>query len=293
MKKSSILIVEDEAIIGIELEEIFKELGYHVVANVNSGEKAIEKAEVENPDLILMDIRLKGQMDGIDAAEIIRNKFAIPVIFSTAYLDEERIQRAKITMPFGYVLKPIQERDLKVTIEMALYVSKIEGERKKKQEELLKSEDRLSTIYNSTSNYMCLLEVEQPGCFRFVSINEAYKKGIKLVNPEIPTDEIVGLRIEELGRLANWPDSVAELIIQSYNRAILTKAPVKIIDIIPAHIDNLYLESTYTPILDRNGECTHILFVCNDVTESKKNEDELRTLLKEKETLLQKFNDKL
>ncbi len=78
-----------------------------------------------------MDIRIKGEMDGIDTAEEIRNRFGIPIIFSTAYLDEERIERAKITMPFGYVLKPIQERDLKVTIEIALYVAKMDKERRR------------------------------------------------------------------------------------------------------------------------------------------------------------------
>jgi len=67
-------------------------------------------------------IRIKGELGGIDAAEVIRNRFGIPVIFSTAYLDEARIERAKITMPFGYILKPIRDRDLRVTIEMALYI---------------------------------------------------------------------------------------------------------------------------------------------------------------------------
>lgn len=70
-------------------------------------EKAIRKAEEEKPDLILMDIRIKSEQDGIDAAEVIRSRFGIPIIFSTTCLDQERIQRAKITMPFGYVLKPI------------------------------------------------------------------------------------------------------------------------------------------------------------------------------------------
>lgn len=112
MKKGKILIVEDEAIIALEIENSLQILGYEVTSIVNTGEKAIEKAEKDNPDIILMDIRIKGEMDGISAAEIIRFQFGIPVVFSTAYLDEERIKRAKITMPFGYVLKPIQETDL-------------------------------------------------------------------------------------------------------------------------------------------------------------------------------------
>ncbi len=136
MKKAGILIVEDEAIIAMEIENQLQSLGYEVTSIVDTGKKAIQKAEEDRPDLILMDIRIKGEMDGIDAAEEIRNQFGIPVIFSTAYLDGQRIERAKITMPFGYVLKPIQERDLKVTIEMALYVAKVDVERKKVEEHM-------------------------------------------------------------------------------------------------------------------------------------------------------------
>jgi PAS domain S-box-containing protein len=131
MKKAKILIVEDEAITAMELESQLQSLGYEVTSIVDTGEKAIEKAEADKPDLMLMDIRIKGEMDGIETAEVIRNRFGIPVIFSTAYLDQERIERAKITMPFGYVLKPIQERDLKVTIEMTVYVAEVEAKRKR------------------------------------------------------------------------------------------------------------------------------------------------------------------
>lgn len=137
MKKAKILIVEDEAIIAMELESQLGGLGYEVTSVVNTGEKAIAKTEADKPDLILMDIRIQGDKDGIETAEVIRNKFGIPIVFSTAYLDQERIERAKITMPFGYVLKPIQERDLKVTLEMALYVAKVDKERRIAEDEIL------------------------------------------------------------------------------------------------------------------------------------------------------------
>jgi PAS domain S-box-containing protein len=143
MEKAKILIVEDEAIIAMEVESQLQSLGYEITSTVDTGQKAIKKAEADKPDLILMDIRIKGEMDGIDTADEIRNRFGIPVIFSTAYLDQERIERAKITMPFGYVLKPIQERDLKVTLEMALYVSKVDKERRKTEEILKKKEQQL------------------------------------------------------------------------------------------------------------------------------------------------------
>ena len=104
MEKARILIVEDETIIAMEVESQLQRLGYEVTSVVDTGEKAISKAESDKPDLILMDIRIKGEMDGIDAAEVIRNKFGIPVIFSTAYLDEERIERAKISNIFLWPL---------------------------------------------------------------------------------------------------------------------------------------------------------------------------------------------
>jgi PAS domain S-box-containing protein len=121
-------------------------LGYEIPSVVDTCEDAIKKAEEDKPDLILMDIRIEGKIDGIETAEIIRNKFGIPVIFSTAYLDEERIERAKITMPFGYLLKSIQERDLKVTLEMALYVSKVDAERRKAEIEVRTQVDFLDSL---------------------------------------------------------------------------------------------------------------------------------------------------
>ncbi len=160
MKKAKILIVEDEAIIAMEIENQLQSLGYEVISVVDTGEKAIKKAKEDKPDLILMDIRIKGEMDGIEAAEEIRNKFGVPVIFSTAYLDQERIERAKITMPFGYVLKPIQERDLKVTIEMALYVSKVDADRRKIEEKLRMSEEKYKITFETNPDSVTITSLD-------------------------------------------------------------------------------------------------------------------------------------
>ena len=161
MQKSRILIVEDEAIITMEIESQLQSLGYEVTSIVDTGEKAIKKAEDDKPDLILMDIRIKGEMDGIEAAEEIRDRFGIPVIFSTAYLDQERIDRAKITMPFGYVLKPIQERDLKVTLEMALYVAKADEERRKAEEIVQESEKQYRQMFEDNTAIKLLIDPEE------------------------------------------------------------------------------------------------------------------------------------
>ncbi|HDP98422.1 MAG TPA: PAS domain S-box protein [bacterium] len=119
--KKRILVVEDDNIIGMEIRDRVENLGYEVSELLSYGEHAIAKVSAIMPDLILMDIRLKGDIDGIDAAETIRKKYDIPVVYLTAYADDNTLKRAKITEPFGYVLKPFEERDLASTIEMAIY----------------------------------------------------------------------------------------------------------------------------------------------------------------------------
>ena len=98
---TKILVVENEGIVAMHLKNMLKSLGYAVSAVVFSGEEAIKKAAETHPDLVLMDIRLKGEMDGIEAAEQIRVRFNIPVVYLTAYTDDETLQRAKVTEPFG------------------------------------------------------------------------------------------------------------------------------------------------------------------------------------------------
>lgn len=126
MEPAKILVVEDEGIVAIDLQTTLEDLGYIVTAVVDSGEMAIEKAKETQPNLALMDIRLAGELDGIQAAEIIRSEFDIPVIYLTAYADKETLKRARLTLPFGYLIKPFEERELQTTIEMALYKHQIE-----------------------------------------------------------------------------------------------------------------------------------------------------------------------
>ncbi len=123
---ATILVVEDESIVAADIKRCLQSLGYHVTALVSSGAEALKITQKTHPDLVLMDIVLKGDMDGIQAAETIRSRFDIPVIYLTAYADEKTLQRAKMTEPYGYVLKPIEDRELHSTIEMALYKHKME-----------------------------------------------------------------------------------------------------------------------------------------------------------------------
>src|SRR5262245_27333331 len=119
--KVKVLVVEDEAVVAINLQERLERLGYEVPALAACGEEAVRLAATVEPDLVLMDIRLKGSMDGIEAAEEIRRRYHRPVIYLTAYADEATLRRAQVTEPFGYLLKPFREPELYTCIEMALY----------------------------------------------------------------------------------------------------------------------------------------------------------------------------
>ncbi len=130
---AGILIVEDERIIAEDLRRTLESLGYSVAGIASSGEEAIKKAAETRPDLVLMDIRLQGRMDGTEAASRVRDEFDIPVVYLTAYADEGTLQRARITEPYGYIIKPFQQRELCSSIEIALY--KHEMERRLKESE--------------------------------------------------------------------------------------------------------------------------------------------------------------
>ena len=134
MSKTNILVVEDEGIVAKDIQNSLKKLGYHVPLVVSTGEDAVQAVEESNPDLVLMDIMLKGSLSGIDAANVIKDRYDIPVVFLTAYADESTLAKAKITEPYGYILKPFKEIDLHSTIEMALYKHKKDTEVQKERD---------------------------------------------------------------------------------------------------------------------------------------------------------------
>ncbi len=173
MNKANILIVEDNNIVMLELRDRLTEMGYVVVDTASSALEAIEKAEFHTPDLTMMDIRLKGEMDGIDAATIIKKALNIPIIYLTAHTDNNTLERAKITEPYGYIIKPFEERELHTTIEMALYKHSMERK-------LRESEHWLSSTLKSIGD--ALIATNPDGV-------------IKLINPI--AENITGWKYDE------------------------------------------------------------------------------------------------
>ncbi|MGO8696454.1 MAG: response regulator [Limisphaerales bacterium] len=168
MKPIRLLIVEDEFIVASDLEARLCHLGYEIAGKADTGPAAIESAAATSPDLVLMDIRLKGEMDGIAAAKQIRSKLRLPVVFLTAYADDSTLQRAKAAEPYGYILKPFEDRELRTIIEIALYKHETEREIQRSNRLYAALSQINETIIRTTSREelfekVCLISCETAG----------------------------------------------------------------------------------------------------------------------------------
>ncbi len=138
-----IMVVDDEAVIALRLQQRLTSMGFDVTGVAYSGEEAVETARDLRPDLILMDIMIPGKLDGIAAAKIVKAELDIPVVFLTAHSEDKIIERAKQAEPYGYILKPFQDRELKATVEIALYKKDMEQRLKESKIQLRKAHDKL------------------------------------------------------------------------------------------------------------------------------------------------------
>lgn len=163
--KAKLLVVEDEGITAEDIKDYLTGLGYDVLGICSTGEGAVEKARILEPDLVLMDIRLAGVVDGIQAADIIREHYEIPVVYLTAYSDPQTLERAKITDPYGYVLKPFNQRDLQIAVEIALHKHKM-------QSRIQESERWLSTTVSSVNEAIITVDA----MYRVKTMNQAAER---------------------------------------------------------------------------------------------------------------------
>jgi diguanylate cyclase (GGDEF)-like protein/PAS domain S-box-containing protein len=139
----TILVVEDEGIIALNLQRILTRFGFRVPETVETGQDALRVVEENPPDLVLMDIQLRGEIDGIEAARRIRSRYDLPIVYLTAFAEDVRLVQARQTEPYGYLIKPVQDRELRAAIEMALFKHRMD-------QQLRESESRYRELYHST-----------------------------------------------------------------------------------------------------------------------------------------------
>ncbi|HQP50029.1 MAG TPA: response regulator, partial [Spirochaetota bacterium] len=160
-KKPSIMIVEDDEIISCYLEEVLVDMGYDITGIVDNGQDAIDQAARQDPDLILMDIILRGDMDGVEASAAIKKKQETPIIYLTAHADEPTVARARMTEPHGFLNKPVREADLLAAVNFALQRSELE-KKLRKRESLYRE-----LVENSNS---IILRMDTTGIVKFMNL---------------------------------------------------------------------------------------------------------------------------
>ncbi|MCX7021436.1 MAG: PAS domain S-box protein [bacterium] len=175
-----VLVVEDEIIVARDIENRLNNLGYTVVGLASTGKEAVRSALDTIPDLVLMDIMLKGEMDGIQAAERINRELDIPIVYLTAYADETTLERAKITGPFGYIIKPFEQRGLHTTIETALYKHELEKKLKVSEERYRTLQENLPIgIFRATPDgSLVFVNPSMVQMFGYASADEIMEKRV-------------------------------------------------------------------------------------------------------------------
>jgi len=260
MDKIRILIVEDEGLIARDIEDMVRNAGYQACAVVGTGEDAVEKAETTHPDLVLMDIILRGEMDGVEAAEKIRERFNIPVIYLTAHTDENTLQRAKLTEPLGYTLKPVEQKELMTVIEMALYKHQMEIKLRERQ-------SWLSTILQSIGEGV--IATDPFGNLTFM--NPVAEKLTGWNQPESigkPLTSILHLVDEDTGKLVRV--AIPELLANNSSNPI--NGNIQIVN----YVEKTPIELTSTVIQDDKENVCGLVLVLHDLTERKRYEEKLR-----------------
>lgn len=259
--KARILIVEDELIIAKGIEKRIKALGYTVTDTVSSGEDAVEKAVKTLPDLVLMDINLQGDMDGVEAAEKIRLQADIPIIYLTAYADSDTLSRAKVSEPFGYIVKPFQDITLKSGIEMALYKHRMESR-------LRRSEQWLSTTLKSIGDGV--IATDREGIVTFVNPVAEGLTGWR-------REDAVGSHLSEVFRCheSGVSFSIDNLVATVISGALSFSLPEQTC-LIALDGKEVPVEAKANPICDDKGTILGLVLIFLDITRRVRMEEDLR-----------------
>lgn len=246
-----IMVVEDEVVIAMRLQQRLTEMGYDVPGVAYSGEEAVEKARRLRPDLILMDIRIPGKLDGIDVAEILRAELDVPVIFLTAFSEEKIIERAKKAEPYGYILKPFQDRELRAAIEVAFY-------KKEMEKALRESEKRFKNFLDNLGD--AAYETDANG-------NVTYTNKAAETLTGLPLKKIIGKPFLPL-----FTKKSQKIAMDVYQRTLNGDQPEYELTFTNGKIARFKNE----PLIDKEGKIIGVFGVARDITKHIKAKEALR-----------------
>jgi len=246
-----LFIVEDEAIVAADIKATLASLGYQVAGTEKSGEAALVSIPKIAPDLVLMDIHLAGTMDGIETAQRIHRDHGIPVIFLTAFADTELLERAKIAEPYGYILKPYEERGLHSVIEMALFKHRME-------QRLTESEATLRVMVNATRDLMYLISADG----KFLVVNEAFAE-----RAGVAVDELLGSCVYNLvGKKILTPKMACwQLDIQKEKQIHAEE-----------QLNHSWYDVTISPVYNEKGVAEKFAVNIRNITARKQAEEQVR-----------------
>lgn len=257
-RKIRVLIVEDESIVAKDIQHRLESMGYDVFSIASTGKSAISRIEKNRADIVLMDIRLKSGMDGVEAAEQIHNRFNIPVVYLTAYADDLTLERAKVTEPYGYIIKPVEDTELKSSIELALYKHAI-GDKLKEREE------KFRTIFENANDVIVYLDKHGTILDTNRKITEIFGYKPK----EVKNKSLLKAKFLKRRDIAK----IAKLF---YNIAKKQKSTHLLeLEIISKRGDTVIAEAN-TRVIKKNDEIEGFLTVVRDITKRKEAEDALK-----------------
>ena len=259
-----IMIVDDDVITVTELTEALRSSGYEIGSTAESGEEAIKIAKKTSPDVVLMDIVMPGEIDGIKAAKQIRTELNIPVIFLTGYSEEEYIERAKSARSFGYLLKPFVAAQVSSTIKIALYNFELEKSLvaaheelekivEKRTADLEKTYNQMSALINASSDAAQLLDPKG----NIITANKVTTKKLKA-----PLDELLGKCVYDY-----LPPEIAKKRKGKVAQVIKTGKPSRFED----HVGKLVLQNTMYPVVNSKGKVVQLAVYSRDISPEKKN----------------------
>lgn len=260
MAKKKILIVEDDRAVAESIKGIIKKMGHSVSGIVTTGDDAINQVNKSSPDLILMDVSLQGKIDGIEVAEKIKERLDIPLVYLTARTDEESLVRAKATAPFGYIVKPFDVQDLRLTVEASLHRSEMEKELRERVERFRQLAENIHEVFWMFDNlkqqmiYLSPAYEETWGRPR----EDTYKNPQTLMEAVHP---------EFQGQVA-----------AAYDKQLQGKPTVEEYQIIRPDGTVRWISDRAFPILDATGKVYRVVGIAEDITERKLAEQELERI---------------